>query len=363
MTSIVIFLPRAIPMGENVFFLASLFAFLVSFIVVLAKSDTKQPAKVVFTEYTNVTGWSDGTAFMLGVGSCMYAFLATDGATHIAEELPNPGKNVPRAIWLTMVIGIATVFPWTIAFLFSTNDLTAVSEAALPILEVYSQALNSQGGATFMTVWFLFIYFGAGVTCVATTGRLTWAFARDNGLPFSEVFAKVHPTLKVPIWATIASTVFQILYGLIYIGSTTAFNSIINLTILGLNVTYMIPQAIVLFRGREKVLPKRYFDLGPYFGRFCNAFSLLWVSLYTILFCFPEFIPVTPNTMNYVSVVIAGVVVFITGFWMLVKKGTFVGPDVHFEAFEAASEAVLREEKGVTESGVTDSPAVVETKV
>lgn len=85
MTAIVCFLPRAIPMGENVFFLASLLCFVVSFIVCLAVSKTKQPGKVVFTEFVNVTGWSDGTAFMLGVGSCMYAFLATDGATHIAE--------------------------------------------------------------------------------------------------------------------------------------------------------------------------------------------------------------------------------------------------------------------------------------
>jgi choline transport protein len=210
--------------------------------------------------------------------------------------------------------------------MFSTNDLNAVSTSLLPILEVYNQALSSKGGATFMTVWFLFIYFGAGISCVATTGRLTWAFARDNGLPFSQTFAKVHPTLKVPIWATVASTIFQMLYGLIYIGSTTAFNSIISLTILGLNVTYMIPQAIVLFRGREKVLPKRYFNLGPYFGRFCNAFSLLWVSLYTVLFCFPPFLPVTKDSMNYVSVVIAGVVLFITVFWLGVKKGKFVGP-------------------------------------
>lgn len=84
---IVVLLPKTIPMGENVFFLASQVGFFVFFIAVLATSKVKQSPEVVFTKFNNVTGWSDGMAFMLGVGSCMYAFLATDGATHIAEVL------------------------------------------------------------------------------------------------------------------------------------------------------------------------------------------------------------------------------------------------------------------------------------
>ena len=79
--AIVIWLPRAIPRGE----IASLLGFFVFFVVVLATSKTKQPGSVIFIRFANVTGWSDGTAFMIGVGSAMYAFLATDSATHMAE--------------------------------------------------------------------------------------------------------------------------------------------------------------------------------------------------------------------------------------------------------------------------------------
>mgnify|MGYP003662634822 CR=1 FL=1 len=83
--AIVIWLPRAIPRGEIAFFSASLLGFFVFFVVVLATSKTKQPGFVIFIRFANVTGWSDGTAFMIGVGSAMYAFLATDSATHMAE--------------------------------------------------------------------------------------------------------------------------------------------------------------------------------------------------------------------------------------------------------------------------------------
>jgi choline transport protein len=84
-TAVVVLFPRQLPKTEIGFFLVSVSGCIVFFITVLSASDTKQPAKVVFTEVVNVTGWSDGVSFILGVGTCMYAYIATDGASHIAE--------------------------------------------------------------------------------------------------------------------------------------------------------------------------------------------------------------------------------------------------------------------------------------
>lgn len=75
--AVVIYLPRQIPKAEMLFFSASILGFVVFFITVLARSDTKQSARTVFIEWNNQTGWGDGTAFLLGVGACMYTFLAT----------------------------------------------------------------------------------------------------------------------------------------------------------------------------------------------------------------------------------------------------------------------------------------------
>ena len=170
---------------------------------------------------------------------------------------------------------------------------------------------------------------------MVTAGRLTWAFARDNGLPFSKFFARTHPTLETPVNATMITGAFCIVYGVIYVGSTTAFNSFVSLAILGLNVSYAFPQAIVLLRGRKNVLPKRSFDLGPVFGPFCNAFSVLWMAVYTVLFCFPVFLPVSLDSMNYLSVVVAGVSLFMLLLWWGGKRKTFVGPTINLEVLES----------------------------
>lgn len=228
---------------------------------------------------------------------------------------------------ISLCISAITVIPWTLAFLFSTNDLEAVASSTFPIIEVYQQALNNRSGATLLAVWLLVIYFGSVISVVAATGRLTWAFARDNGLPFSPTFAKIHPTLQMPVNSTIASSVFVAIYGAIYVGSTTAFNSFISMSILSLNVTYAIPQGIVFFRGRKNVLPStRQFNLGEIFGPFCNIFCVIWVSLYTVLFCLPTFLPAEVEDMNYVSVVVAGCVVIIITMWFSGKRKTFVVP-------------------------------------
>jgi len=341
-------LPKLVPITESVFFWASVVGFVVSFIALLAASKVKQPASVVFTGWVNQTGWSDGTAFMLAVGQSMYGFLCTDSATHISEELPNPGRNVPRAMWLTIAIGIATTLPFTLAVLFSIQSFDELSASALPIREIYFQALNSKAGAAFFVFLILFIYFGAVIGLVVTSGRLIWAFARDDGIPFPKVFSKTHPTLQTPVNATLLTAVFCILYGLIYIGSTEAFNSFVATSILSLNITYVIPQAILLIRGRANVLPKRHFDLGAAFGTFCNVFSCAWVALYAVLFCFPIFLPVTAKSMNYVSVVMAGTVLFVVVMWFARGRGRFTGPNI--QGLEVLS-AVNMGQTGVFSAG------------
>ncbi|GFF36979.1 choline transport protein [Aspergillus udagawae] len=242
-------------------------------------------------------------------------------------EVPDPGRTIPKVMWLTPVIGIATAVPFVVATLFATVDLGEIVRSDLPILTLYHQATGSKDVATIFTVWLIFNYFGGTIAMVTTSGRMAWAFARDNGLPISRTLATVHPRFQTPVASTVACAVLMALYGLVYIASSTAYSSIVSMAILSMNVTYVIPQGIVLFRGREKVLVDRYFDLGRY-GVFVNAFSCLWVGLYTVIFCFPTIMPPTPSNMNYLAPVVVVIIVLILAVWYGGKKKTFSGPSV-----------------------------------
>jgi choline transport protein len=86
------------------------------------------------------------------------------------------------------------------------------------------------------------------------------------------------------------------LYGLLYIASSAAFNSIINAACLMLNLAYVIPQGILLTQGRDK-LPKRFFNLGKW-GYAVNLYSVLYLILIGVVFCLPQTNPTTINSMN-----------------------------------------------------------------
>ncbi|OJJ50750.1 hypothetical protein ASPZODRAFT_54940 [Penicilliopsis zonata CBS 506.65] len=320
----VCFLPRLIPLIESSLFWLSLGSFIASLVAMLASSQHKQSASFVFTQWSNQTGWSDGTAFLLAVGQSMWPWIGTDAATHISEETPNPGRSVPRAMWLSVVIGTITILPYTLAMLFSIQDMEAVSDSALPIREVYLQALQSTTGATLLLILLVLIFFGGVVGVTVTSGRLIWAFARNNGLPYSNAFARTDPKLQTPVNATLLTASFCIIYGLLYVASTQAFNSFIATAILTLNITYAVPQGIVLWRGRDMALPPRQFDLGRRFGTFCNVFSCAWVALYAVLFCFPIKVPVQAGSMNYVSGVMGGMAIFISAMWWFRGHGQFM---------------------------------------
>jgi choline transport protein len=251
----------------------------------------------------------------------MTAFRKTD----YSQEVPDPGTNIPKVMWLTPVIGIATTVPFVVATLFAMVDLGEIVRSELPILTLYHQATGSKDVAAIFTVWLIVNYFGGVLAGLAASGRMAWAFARDNGLPFSSTLATVHPRFQTPVASTVACAVLMALYGLIYIASSTAYSSIVSMAILSMNVTYVIPQGILLFRGRERVLVDRYFDLGRY-GVFVNAFSCVWVGLYTVIFCFPTIMPPTPSNMNYLAPVVVIIVVLILVVWYGGKKKTFFGP-------------------------------------
>lgn len=107
-----------------------------------------------------------------------------------------------------------------------------------------------------------------------------------------------------------------------------------------LQTSCAMPQAILLWRGREKILPDRFFNLGAW-GTVVNATAVAWVVFLDVLACFPAIRPVTAENMNYMSAVGAGLVCMVLVFWFATKKGKFQGPTVNLVLIDARRQAAL----------------------
>lgn len=114
----------------------------------------------------------------------------------------------------------------------------------------------------------------------------------------------------------------------------------VNAAIVFQQTSCVIPQAILLYRGRQKVLPARHFNLGK-LGAAINATAVTWVVFLDIIYCFPIALPVTPQNMSYVSVVSTGLVGFVAILWFLTKRKTFKGPKIDMDLLEFRRQAAL----------------------
>ncbi|KAF2120327.1 amino acid/polyamine transporter I [Lophiotrema nucula] len=334
----VYFAPKKVPVTVQATLYMSLVGCVLWFVVILAMKGETQPASFITRPGLGTSGWSDSTAWLLGISNAMYTFGGTDGAIHISEEVHQPGRRIPQVMSATMFIGLLTSLPLFIALMFCMTSLDGVLSSPLASLETVYQATGSRTATTFLVIWLLVIYIVCLSSQWVTAGRIAWAFARDGGLPFSDYFAHVSTRKQFPVRTTIAAFVFVCLYGLLYLASTTAFNSIVTSAVLFLNISYVVPQGILLFQGRDK-LPARWLNLG-YLGYFCNTFAILWIGVLAVTVCMPPSLPVAVGSMNYTSVSLVGLALIIFSFWFTIG-GKFKGPDIDWDAMEAAKVAAI----------------------
>ncbi|GAM85259.1 hypothetical protein ANO11243_032630 [Dothideomycetidae sp. 11243] len=147
----------------------------------------------------------------------------------MVEEIPNAKVKAPRIIIDAVAIGLFTGFIFLVCMLFAGGDVNnIISSKYGPLLQILYTATNSQAGSICLLIFPIVCLVNATISIQTTATRMTWAFSRDRGLPASKVFAKVHPTLKLPFNALVLTTVLITVFGLILIGSSSALSAIVS---------------------------------------------------------------------------------------------------------------------------------------
>lgn len=296
--------------------------------IVLLATSPKADAEFVFTNFSNTTGWSDGTAWMLGLLQSALSLIGFDAVAHMTEEMPHPARDAPVAMVSAVLVGGVTgiAFILVMLFCFVDLDLLLASPTQSPLTELIYQSTGSSAAAAILSVAVALCFVNGANGCVTSGSRLLWAMARDNGTPFSRYLSHLHPKLNVPVRAILAQAVFNLLFGLIYLGPEVAFNAYIASCTLFLNLSYAAPIMILLIRGRDLVLDNPpEFCLGKVWGYVMNYTAVIFVIVTSVFFCFPPAIPINISTMNYVTAVVGIFIVFVAALWIF-KKKSYNGP-------------------------------------
>ncbi|KAL9049629.1 MAG: hypothetical protein Q9162_007120 [Coniocarpon cinnabarinum] len=127
-----------------------------------------------------------------------------------------------------------------------------------------------------------------------------------------------------------------VVFGCIFLGSSSAFNAITAASVVALGVSYGIPIAVNVAQMR-RALPPRAFELPPAVGWACNLLGLSFIILTTVLFVFPPELPVSGSNMNYCIAAFGIILIISTTQWIVDGRQNYSGPKVDEQILQAAA--------------------------
>jgi fructoselysine transporter len=158
--------------------------------------------------------WAFWVALGQGTVKTMYSYLGYYNVNHLGGEIKNPEKNIPRAIFIS-IIGIAFLY---LAMQFAVIGVIPWQEAKDSpfIVSTLIERLYGTIAATFATVLVLWIAFASLFAVMVGYSRIPYAAAIDGN--FFSIFGKLHPTKKFPnislLWLGGTAFVFSLLFRL-----------------------------------------------------------------------------------------------------------------------------------------------------
>ncbi|KAJ5126555.1 hypothetical protein N7448_007334 [Penicillium atrosanguineum] len=249
--------PNILPRFEIFILVLHLTGFIAVTATLLAMSYPKKSAAFVFQTSLNGGGWpTQGISYCVGFIGNIATFAGADASVHMAEEVSNAAVVIPRAIISGMSLNSALGLSMMLTILFCLGDVDVLGATGFPFIQIFYNSTGSYIGASFMTAIITVLTGACSVGIATTASRMTWSFARDQGLPFSRFLKKVNNSTKVPIISVSVVCGFSCILSLIYIGSDTAFNDVISLVVTGFYCTYFLPSAFLLYhRIKGHILP------------------------------------------------------------------------------------------------------------
>lgn len=246
----------------------------------------------------------------------------------MSEELKDASHTLPRAMIWTAVVNSSLGFLMLVTFCFCLGDVESAisSPTGQPHIQIMYNATQSIPGATALaSITTIMAVFGC-VNNVATCSRQLFAFARDQGVPFSAFLSRVRPGVDIPINSVIVSFVIAVGLSLINIGSTVAFNSVASLGTCALLSSYIISISCMFVKRwyGEPLLPCK-FSLGRA-GIWINGVSVVYLCVALTFAFFPTFPHPTPDLMNWNILIYGVVVVFSLVYFYLKGRKVYVGP-------------------------------------
>ncbi|MEE2636262.1 MAG: amino acid permease [Acidobacteriota bacterium] len=157
-----------------------------------------------FTHFSETAGPVEGSRWLLALLPVMFAYSGWNAAAYLAEEIREPGRNVPLALGLGTVVVVAIYVLLNLLYVYAlpVTDFVVGGHMA----DGVAARLFGPAVAAVVAVA-LAVLIAASVSAMVFAGpRVYYAMARDH--QFFPIAGRVHPRFRTPAIAIVAQSVW-----------------------------------------------------------------------------------------------------------------------------------------------------------
>ncbi|OAL20241.1 hypothetical protein AYO20_11513 [Fonsecaea nubica] len=317
-------------------------------------------SSTVWGNFYEGTDFPNGVALLMSFIAVIWTMSGYDAPFHLAEECSNANIASPRAIVLTS--GVGGIMGWflqlVVAYTVIDIDDVLDSDIGQPWATYLVQILPKNTALALLSMTII-CGFSMGQGCMVAASRVTFAYARDNCFPYSNLWKQVNPITKTPVNAVWLNCVVGILLTLLLFGGEASIGAIFSVGAIAAFVAFTIPITIRTFFVGNR-FRRGPWHLGKYsypIGVASTCFTLLMIPI----LCLPSVTgsDLDASLMNWTCLVWGGPMLFILIWWVVDAHKWFTGPKVNIQHMMLGQDQNVIDGKEGSDSGSGISPAPV----
>ena len=284
------------------------------------------------TQTFNATGFPLWYAVLLSLLLAQYTYTGYDASAHMTEETIGAETRAPWGVVMSVVVSAVAGYALLMALVAASPDLGAAASFVNPVLYILQSRVGFVVGTLLFAVIFVAQFF-CSMSSVTSNSRMIYAFSRDGAVPFHNVWHGLNRG-RTPRNAIILAAVAAFVLAVPSLWSVTAYLAVTSIAVIGLYIAYVLPIFLRQFSTDFKTGP---WHLGAW-SRPIGWIAVVWTVFISVLFMLPTSTPITLQGFNYTPVVVLGVIVIVTIWWLASARHWFKGPVV--QGTEAELEAI-----------------------
>ena len=275
----------------------------------LLSSHRLQPLSVFFNDFGISLHGSYLPAFLSSALVGMFCCYGFEACGDLAEETPDPSRQIPKAMRMTIYIGISvTVFSVT-GLVLAIPDMHAVLSGAErdPVALILSTAFGPRGYRVILCV-VLVSFLSCVLSLQAAVSRLVFAYARDNMIVGSSLLSKISPRTHVPVPSLVLA---GLLPGAIICAgyfAQSALATVVSFAAVGIYLAFQMVVVAALYARFKGWQPSGKFQLGRWAWA-VNVLALLYGTSAAVNLVWPRAEEGAAWYVGYVPILTVTVVV------------------------------------------------------